>query len=60
MVNSETHFVREFIKNERGKILKGNSMIGKSWNSAKLFIVHNYTKNANVYVLLIVENVWFF
>ena len=43
-----------------GKVLKENSIIGRSWSSAKLFIVQNYTENANGYVPLTVENVWHF
>ena len=57
MVESETHFSREAIENERGKILKENSITGRSWSSAKLFIVQDYTENANGDVPLIVENV---
>ena len=37
--------------------LKGNSIAGRNWSSAKLFIVQNYTKNANGYAPLTVENV---
>ena len=57
VVKSETHFSREPIENERGKVLKKNSIIGRSWSSAKLFIVQNYTENANGDVPLTVENV---
>ena len=57
MVKSETRFGREAIKNQHVKVLKENSIIGKSWSSAKLFIVQNYTENANGYVPLTVENV---
>ena len=39
VVKSETHFSREAIKNQRGKVLKENSIIGRGWSSAKLFIV---------------------
>ena len=42
-----------------GKVLKENPIIGRSWSSAKLFIVQNYTENANGYVPLTVENVTF-
>ena len=56
-MKSETHFSREAIEIERGKVLKGNSIIDRSWSSAKLFIVQDYTENANGYVPLIVENV---
>ena len=42
----ETHFSREAIENSCGKILKENSIIGKSWRSEKLFIVKNYIENA--------------
>ena len=56
-VKSETHFGRELIDKQRGKVLKENSIIGRSWSSAKLFIVQNYTENANGYVPLTVENV---
>ena len=45
-VKSETQFSREAIENWRGKVLKKNSIIGRSWSSAKLFKVQNYTENA--------------
>ena len=38
----------------------GNSIIGRSWSSVKLFIEQNYTENANGDMPLMVENVWFF
>ena len=37
-----------------------NSIIGRRWGSTKLFIVQNYTKNANGDVSLTVENVLYF
>ena len=52
VVKSKTHFSKE-----RGKVLKENSIISKSWSSAKLFIVQNYTENANEDVHLTAENV---
>ena len=48
---------RKAIENSRGKVSKENSIIGRSWSSAKLFIVQNYTENVNGDVPLIVENV---
>ena len=51
-VKSKIHFSKE-----RGKVLKENSIISKSWSSAKLFIVQNYTENANEDVHLTAENV---
>ena len=39
------------------QILKENSIIDRSWSSAKLFIVQDYTENANGDVPLILENV---
>ena len=42
------------------QILKENSIIDRSWSSAKLFIVQDYTENANGDVPLILENVWYF
>ena len=39
------------------KVLKENSIIDRSWSSAKLFIMQNYTDNANENVPLTVENV---
>ena len=39
MVKFLTHFSREAIENERGKVLKENSIVGRSWSSAKLFIM---------------------
>ena len=59
-VKSETHFSREAFGNERGKVLKENSIIGRSWSSVKLFITQNYTDNADGNVALTVENVWYF
>ena len=55
-MKSETHFSRKAIENERGKVLKENSIIGRIWNSAKLFIVQNYIKNVDGDVRLTVEN----
>ena len=51
-VKSETHFSREPTEDQRGKVLKENSIIGRN-----LFIVQNYTENANGDVPLTVENV---
>ena len=56
-MNSETNFWIEAIESERGKVLKENSIIGRGWSSAKLFIVQGYTKNAHGDVPLTVENV---
>ena len=56
-VKSETYFSRESIENERSKVLKRNSIIGRSWCSEKLFIIKNYLDNAHGNVLLTVENV---
>ena len=39
------------------KVLKENSIIDKSWSSAKLRIVQNYTEDANGDVPLTLENV---
>ena len=38
------------------KVLKKNFITGRGWSSAKLFIMQNYTNNANGNVLLIAEN----
>ena len=51
-VKSETHFSREPTEDQRGKVLKENSIIGRN-----LFIVQNYTENANGDVPLTVEHV---
>ena len=56
-MKSETRFRREVVENQRGKVWKENSIIGRSWSSAMLFIVQNYTENANGYMPLTVENV---
>ena len=56
-VKSEIHFSREAIKVYRGKVLKKNSIIGRSCSSANLFIIHDYIKNAKEDVPLRVENV---
>ena len=39
VVKSETHFSREAIGKKRVKVLKKNFIIGRSWSSAKLFIM---------------------
>ena len=57
MVESETNFSTEVIENYRGKVLKEDSVIGRSWSCAKLFIVQNCTENANEDVPLPVQNV---
>ena len=57
VVISEKDFSRESIENYRGKVYKENSITGRSWSSAKLFIVQNYTENVNGDVPLTVENV---
>ena len=58
MVKSATRFSREAIEARKAnKVLKENSMIDRSWSSAKLFIVQDCTGNANEDVPLIVENV---
>ena len=44
----------------RGKILKENSINDRSWSSASLLKVRNYTENANGDVPITVENVWHF
>ena len=36
-VKSETPFTRETVENKRGKVLKENSIIGRSWSSPKLW-----------------------
>ena len=56
-VKSKTRFRTEDIENLRGKVLKENSITGRSWSSAKLFIMQNYTDNANGDVPLTVEKV---
>ena len=56
-VESETHFSREVINVQRGKVLKENSITDRSWSSAKLFIMQNYTNNGDGDVPLIIENV---
>ena len=52
-------FVEKLSKFSMAKVLKENSIICRSWSSAKLFIVQ-YTENANGYVPLTVVNVWHF
>ena len=47
VVKSDTHFSKEANENLRGKVLKVNSIIDRSWSSRKLFIVQDYTKNSN-------------
>ena len=59
-LNLRQHFSREAIENQRGKVLKGYSIIGRSWISAKLFMIQNYTDDTNGDLPLIVESVWYF
>ena len=47
-------------KKHNQQVIKENSINGKSWSSEKLFIMQNYTENANGDMLLTVENVWYF
>ena len=49
--------VEKLSKIKRGKVLKENSIIGRSWNSAKLFIVQNNTEKATRCVPLTVQNI---
>ena len=60
-VKSETQFSREAIKNYCCEVLKENYIIGRSWSSARLFIMQNYkttyTDNTNGDVPLTAENV---
>ena len=56
-LNLRQHFSREAIENQRGKVLKGYSIIGRSWISAKLFMIQNYTDDTNGDLPLIVESV---
>ena len=46
-VKSETYCSRGAIGNLHGKVLKENSIIRRGWSSAMLFIMQNYTFNAN-------------
>ena len=59
-MKSETYFSRKSTDNYRGKALKENSITDKSWSSAKLFIMQNYTDNANGDAPLTVKNVGYF
>ena len=54
-MKSETNVSREGIENQGGKVLKENSIIDRSLNSAKLFIVQDYTENAKGDVTLIIK-----
>ena len=56
-MKSEALFSSEAIEYKRGKVLKENSIICRRKSSAKLFIVQNYTENANGGTPLTVENV---
>ena len=55
-MKSGTYFSREAIENKSGKVLKENSIIGKR-SSGKLFIMQNYTDDANADVPLTAESV---
>ena len=54
------NFYRKAVKVERGKVLKENSIAGRTWSSGKLFVLKNNTTIANWNVPLIVENLIFF
>ena len=56
-VKSETHFSRVAIKVYRSKTVKENFIIDRSWSSAKLLTMLNYTDKANGDLSLTVENV---
>ena len=58
-VKSETHFSTKAIKNSCCKVLKENSIVGRSWGSANLLIAQHYSESANGDVPLMVENVIF-
>ena len=55
-MKSETHISSEAIENYCGKVLKKNSITGRSWSSTKLLIMQNYTDSAKRDVPLTVEN----
>ena len=55
-VKAEIDFSRGAIKVWRGKVLKKNLIIGRSWSFSKLCIMQKYTHNANGDVPLTVEN----
>ena len=59
-MKSKTHFSIEAINVERVKVLKENFIIGRSWRTAKLFMMQNYTDNTNGDVPLTVQNVQYF
>ena len=44
----------------KGKVLRENSITGRSCRSIKIFIMQNYTDNADGNVPLTVENAWYF
>ena len=54
----ETNLVEKMSKFNMvlNKVLKEDSITGRSWSSANLFIMQNYTDNANEDVPLTVEN----
>ena len=54
-VDFEAHFDKEAIGNYRDKVLNENSIVGRSWSSANLFIMQNYNDNANRNISLAVE-----
>ena len=54
------NFYRKAVKVERGKVLKENSIAGRTWSSGRLFVLKNNTTIANWNVPLIVENLIFF
>ena len=59
-MESKKNFYRKAVKVERGKVLKENSIAGRTWSSGKLFVLKNNTTIANWNVPLIVENLIFF
>ena len=59
-MESKKNFYRKAVKVERGKVLKENSIAGRTWSSGKLFVLKNNTTIANRNMPLIVENLIFF
>ena len=56
-MKSEAPFSREAMKNYYVKVLKKNSIIGGSWSTVELFVMHNYIDYATGNVPLTVEDV---
>ena len=55
-MESKTHFCGEAVKVKRAKVLGEDFIAGRTWSSAKFFVLKNDTAIADRSVPLILEN----